>query len=64
MTEAQRIHERNMKMAAEAQYEKDSADGVLSEYETCSSCLTVVLDSTLTATDQGRICRACNVGDV
>ena len=28
-------------------------------HETCSACLDPVLDSTLTETDQGRVCRGC-----
>lgn len=59
MTEAQRIHDRNMYAAAEAQYEKDSADGVLGEFETCSLCTAVVLDRELTDTHAGRLCKDC-----
>jgi hypothetical protein len=60
MTEANRIHDRNKNAAAEAQYDKDTEAGILSDYETCSSCLAVVLDSELTATEHlGRICKEC-----
>jgi len=59
MTEAQRIHEHNMNAAAEAQYEHDCEEGILSDYETCSSCLKVVLDASLTEVTLGRVCPTC-----
>lgn len=59
MTEANRIHERNMQAAAEAQYDKDTEAGILSDYETCSLCLAVVIEQDLTETHAGRLCKDC-----